>query len=52
MRTIDDLDSRFGAAETGSGTELTDKDSRVEEEKIVERSIQVSLTLRDDFDER
>jgi hypothetical protein len=53
MRTISDLENYYGKAEVGVGTELVNKDGhREDEDKIAERSIQVSLTLRDDFSEK
>lgn len=53
MRTIHDLEYRFGETETSAGSELIGRDGHTEDEKkIVERSIQVSLTLRDDFKEK
>jgi hypothetical protein len=53
MRTIRDLEYRFGETETSAGSELISGDGHAEdEEKIVERSIQVSSTLRDDFKEK
>jgi hypothetical protein len=53
MRTISDLENHYGRAETGTGTELVNKNGySEEEEKIMERSIQVSLTLRHDFNEK
>jgi len=53
MRTVTDLESRYGETDTGMGAELIKRDGHTEEEeKIVERSIQVSLTLRNDFKEK
>jgi hypothetical protein len=53
MKTISDLEDYYGGAETGEGAELINRDDhREEEEKIVERSIQVSLTLREDFSQK
>jgi hypothetical protein len=52
MRTICDLEDRFGGAETDGGVELINRDGQVQDEEIVERSIQVSLTLRNDFSEK
>jgi hypothetical protein len=53
MRTIQDLEYRFGETETSAGNELIGRGGHAEDEdKIVERSIQVSLNLRDDFKEK
>jgi len=53
MRTIHDLEYRFGETETSAGSELISRDGHTDDEKkIVERSIQVSLTLQDDFKEK
>ena len=53
MRSIDDLEYHYGSPKTGGGAELISSDGHIEdEENIVERSIQVSLTLRDDFSQK
>jgi hypothetical protein len=53
MRTIGDLEAYYGGADTGSGAELINKDGHgEEEERIAQRSIQVSLTLREDFSQK
>jgi hypothetical protein len=50
MRSIRELLYHYGGSVTGGAAELTNRDGHVEdEENIADRSIQVSLTLRDDF---
>lgn len=54
FRTIEDLEQHYGRADRGKGTELVDEDNNEgqTEENITERSIKVSLTLKEDFAEK